>query len=866
MCSLPRLDRLHLTAALAAIVLSPLSAKPTTQGQITQDQRHFFETKIRPVLVKHCYECHSHEADIVAADYSLDSPDGLRSGGASGESAVVPGKPDKSSLIEALRYSEDGLQMPPSGKLPSRVVADFERWVAMGAPDPRAEDSETLKKKAQQKLAEGLWSLQPPVSPAVPQVQNKQWPQTPVDHFVLARLESESLRPVEDADPAKLIRRLYFDLVGIPPTPEEVRAFTAAPTSSALAAVVDHLLESPQFGERWGRHWLDVARYAESSGMEFNFTYPHAWPYRDYVIDSFNEDKPYDRFITEQLAGDLLPADSPEQGQENQLATGFLSIGPKRHNAGTQSFRSDIVDDQVRATSEAFLALTVGCARCHDHKFDPVPTEDYYALAGIFQSTETLHGTTKIKYSRHPADLVPFGSPNAQQQHEAYVAHQEKIKKAQQKLDETEEERKGIEEKLKAAEKRKQQSERQTEDTKDGENTEDGEDTESLQSKLASLKENAQSLKETVKQLNANAPKPPKYGMGARDGDVEDTHVAIGGDPGNKGDKIARGFLSNVEVKDAPKVSDESSGRLTLARWIASRHNPLTARVMVNRVWHHLFGRGLVPTVNNFGVLGEKPSHPELLDHLAVRFMDEGWSVKRLIRSIVLSRVYGLSTKKDPALFEADPQNVLLWRMTPRRLEVEPLRDAILAVSGQLDRSRPEGSSVTELGQQLSRGVAWEKLNPQSHRRTVYLPVVRHYAPHMLQEFDFAASSLVVGDRAETTTAQQALFFLNNEFMLQQARATARLLIAQQPDDVASQVRSAYQRALSRNATRDELARAKAFIEKASRFLKVEEQSMDENTQRELALASFVQALFGSAEFRYLIHPPETADAKMAAR
>ncbi|MEQ9410679.1 MAG: DUF1549 domain-containing protein [Fuerstiella sp.] len=814
----PRLCRSAFPAALLLVALLLTSVSAGQSGEISPEHRTFFENRIRPVLVKHCYECHSHAADTLSADYALDTRDGLRGGSAAGDVAVIPGDPANSPLLLALRYSSDALQMPPEEQLPESVIADFEQWIRMGAPDPRTEDPEVLRRRAREASAGKLWSLQPPLMPDLPAVSDTAWPRSAIDRFVLARLEARDLHPVADADPRKLVRRVHFDLTGLPPAPDVVESFTANPTPSAYAKLVDELLASPHFGERWGRHWLDLARYAESSGMEFNFTYPHAWPYRNYVIDSFNKDKPYDRFLTEQLAGDLLPADSAAERDENNLATGFLAIGPKRHNAGTTEFRMDIVDDQIRATSEAMLGLTVGCARCHDHKFDPVPTADYYALAGIFLSTKTLHGTTKIKYSRHPSELVAFG-PDADERHQQCQDYQKKLKEAEKQLSDREAELKKL--------KREEQKQAETD---------------------------VQNLKKQVAQLKANAPEPPRYGMGASEGEPSDTSVAVGGDPGSKGDTVPRGFLSCVKLEQLPEVPETASGRLELARWITARDNPLTARVFANRVWHHLFGRGLVPSVNNFGVLGERPSHPQLLDYLAVRFMDDGWSVRKLIRRTVLSRAYQLSTRKDADLYRADPENTLVWRMTPKRLEIEPLRDAILAVSGRLDRSRPDGSPVTALGQQLARGVAWEKLNPPSHHRTVYLPVVRLYASHMHQEFDFAASSLVVGDRAETTTSQQALFFLNNEFVLEQSGATASLLIERHPENVEQQLRLGWQRALSRQPTAAELQVVQDYLKRTANALADEYEDAEERHQ--VALASYIQTLFGSAEFRYLLHAP----------
>ncbi len=865
-----------LVAAVSGFAVSPFAVSPSTASEpIRQDERQLFETHIRPVLVKHCYECHSHETGSLLSDYAIDSPDGMRDGGASGQPAVVPGDPDSSPLLQALRY-EGELQMPPDEQLSDEIVQHFENWIAAGAPDPRSEDRDSLRQKSFAESAESHWAFQPPIRPEPPVVNDEDWPRTAADRFVLAKLEGRELRPVGDAEPEKLIRRVYFDLIGLPPSPQDVARFVDDPSESHFAEIVDDLLDSPRFGERWGRHWLDVSRYAESSGMEFNFTYPHAWPFRDYVIDSFNDDKPYDRFVTEQIAGDLLPADSPKQRDENRLATGFLAIGPKRHNDRKTSFRMDVVDDQIRTTSEALLGLTVGCARCHDHKFDPVPTEDYYALAGVFLSTDTLHGTTKIKYSRHPSGLVPFG-PDAEARHEEYETHQTKLKDAEEKLSDAKTKKGEAEKDLKDAEKKltkiRERLEADSEDADEPEASREKQakeveaqrkEVEAKEQRLETLAGKIEPLKSKLKKLKENAPQPPEYGMGVTEGEIQDTHVAIGGDPGNQGDSVPRGFLSAITLAETPEIEKDASGRLALARWITSEDNPLTARVMVNRVWHHLFGRGLVPSVNNFGSIGEPPSHPELLDHLAVRFVEEGWSVKRLIRSLVLSRSYQMSTRKDPGNMQLDPENVWRWRMTPRRLEVEPLRDAILTVSGQIDLSRPDGSTVTQLGQQLARQVSWEKLNPESNRRSVYLAAVRHYAPHMMQEFDVAASSLVVGDRAETTTSQQALFFLNSDFVLDQALATARSLIDESPDDPAARIRTAYRRAVSRAPTAIEVRRATEFVEQTAERLSADDEDPSEN--RTLALASFVQTLFGSAEFRYLIHSPSRNDPKVVAR
>ncbi len=801
---------------------------------MTQREREFFEEKIRPVLVKHCYECHSVKSENMDSDYSLDTRMGIRSAGSSGEIAIVPGDPKNSPLLRALNYED--LEMPPDEKLPASVIADFEKWIKMGAPDPRDGDPFKMRKELEKKKSATLWSLNPPEFKGLPRVKNKKWSQHPVDRFVLAQMERHRLHPVGDASAEALLRRVYFDLIGLPPSPEQVEAFTKNPTSEAYTKVVDELLSSPHFGERWGRHWLDLARYAESSGMEFNFTYPHAWPYRDYVIAAFNKDKPYDRFLTEQLAGDLLEAKDQKEREENLLATGFLAIGPKRHNASGTEFKYDLADDQIKTVTKTFLGLTVACARCHDHKFDPIPTKDYYALGSIFQSTKTLYGTKTIKYSNHPSPLIPFGE-NAVELNKKYLAHLEKINKLNKEVKAAD----GLRLKLENMDEKKQDKKA-----------------------IAEAKAKIEKLKKQIKELEKNAPKQPKYAMGVAEGKAIDLTVAVGGNPSTRGEKAPRGFLSAVPVKQTPTIASNSCGRLELAKWMTDPGNPLVSRVMVNRIWQHLFGIGIVPTPNNFGTIGKPPTHPELLDFLAITFMENKWSVKKMIRMLVLSRTYRLSTVDDEANRLIDPQNVYLWKATARRLEAEAIRDAILAVSGELDLTPAEGSTVTPIGQKLARDVPYEKLNPPSKKRSVYLPIVRNYEPHIFQEFDFASSSLVVGQRATTTTAKQALFFLNNDFILAQSEATAKLLMKQAPQDVDARIRLAYLRALSRQPSTDEIAHVKQYLEQAEKDLAKAEP--DAAKRRLRALASFVQVIFSSAEFRYLIQPPQQKQTTILTR
>ena len=409
-------------------------AEPKTK-QADSKGLELFKTQIEPVLVKHCYECHSKQGKSVEGGLELDSPSGMMRGGDTGP-MVKPHDLEKSSLIQMLRHEGDVSGMPPEEKLSDEVIAAFEEWIRLGSPDTRKETGPTLKEKRLE-AAKQHWSFISPQSVKQPKVNLKDWPRDAmIDGFILSAIEKHGMKPVADANRLTLVRRVYFDLIGMPPSPEEVNAFITDKSPDALPKLIDQLLESPRFGERWGRHWLDVVRFAESSGMEFNFSYPHAWPYRNYVIDSLNQDKPYNVFLREQIAGDLIPAkagDSPEQIEARRIAPSMLSFGPKRHNSSGTGFRMDIVDDQINTVSRATMALTVSCARCHDHKFDPIPTADYYALAGIFLSTEPLYGTIKQKYSNSPTDLLPIGS-GAEALHIAAEEYEKKIQTAEKTL------------------------------------------------------------------------------------------------------------------------------------------------------------------------------------------------------------------------------------------------------------------------------------------------------------------------------------------------------------------------------------------------------------------------------------------------
>jgi hypothetical protein len=806
------------------------------------EQVAFFEKKIRPALIEHCYKCHSAESEKVKGGFLLDTRDGVRKGGDGGP-VVVPGSPDRSSLIKAVRYKDETVRMPPKAKLPDEVVADFEAWVKMGAPDPRDRAKAAAKGEIDVEKGRQFWAFQPPKKATPPAVKDAGWSRSEIDRFVLAALEAKGLKPVADADRRTLIRRVYLDLTGLPPTPEDVEAFVKDTSPQAFERVVDKLLASPRFGERWGRHWLDVARYAETTGKTVNVNYPHAWRYRDYVIAAFNADKPYDQFIKEQLAGDLMPTSDPKAKAERTVATGFLAIGPKALNErnGLQ-FELDVADEQIDVTTQAFLGITAACARCHDHKFDPIPQKDYYALAGIFRSTENCYGTIRFVQSNRPSPLLPLPK-------EAVVPV------ATEKL--TAAERKRIEAQIEELQNRKidQPVQRVF-----------------IQGQIALLRARldavdadgnpklvAMGVRDKPAFGGGGFRPPPKKGPGGGFGPfgggsfaVADSPIFTRGEPDKPGEVVPRGMLQVMSTSQ-PKVR-AGSGRKELAEWIASRDNPLTARVMANRVWLHLFGRGLVPTPDNFGAAGQPPSHPELLDHLAITFMDDGWSVKKLIRRVVLSRAYQLGSASDPKCHEADPDNALVWRMTPRRLDAESLRDSVLAVSGLLDTAPPAGSAVARQGEGPTNGPRFggpitQAINdPRTSYRSVYLPIVRDNLPEVLSLFDAADPSLVVAERPITTVPAQSLFLLNNPFVMRASDAAAdRVVKAGETDP--ERVAAAYKLFYGRPPTEKEATAASDFLSQY-RAAATKDRVPAFRVQREV-WAAFTQALFASAEFQY---------------
>ncbi len=780
-----------------------------------QNGSELFEKKIRPILVAECFKCHSTTAEKVKGGLILETRDGMLKGGDTGP-ALVPGNVTESLMIRAISGVDKELAMPPKKKLGKEVVAAFTQWVQLGAPWPGAGGTSVPPSPAENEkpsaaaaahynnLRLELWSWQPIKPGAVPPVKdpkNAAWAKTDIDRFILAKLEDKTLSPSAMADKGTLLRRATFDLTGLPPTPAEVDAFVKDPSAGAFEKVIDRLLASPRFGERWGRHWLDVARYAESTGMARNYVYHYAWRYRNYVIKAFNDDRPYNTFVTEQLAGDLLPYQTPAEHDEHIVATGLLTLGPRDYNEKNKSqFLMDAVDEQIDSMGKAFLAQTVGCARCHDHKFDPIPTAEYYSLAGIFRSTVELPG-------------LDINRPKLSKPTHAALAHLSGF---------TPEEAKD-----------------------EGSAADDGQ-------------KGKKALKAVLKaRYGAETHEAPRHlAMGVRDdAKPADAHILVRGELDQRREIVKRGFISIPCMKEhEPAISANESGRRELAQWITDPANPLTARVYVNRVWAHLFGLGIVKSVDNFGTTGDHPSHPELLDFLADRFQKDGWSTKKLIRQVMLSAAYQQASTFDKAKFTADPENALLWRMNQRRLDAEAIRDAILASAGRLNTTPPIASPALNMPSlnvgKGKQGLGAADLATSNLQRSVYLSVLRGDVPEALEVFDMADPNVVDGSRDVTTVAPQALFMLNDAFVLHQAKAMVERLANTGAVTDITRIDAAYKLTLGRASTPSERERALNFIASAVRDAQArkEEPSKAQST----AWASFCQALFACAEFRYL--------------
>ncbi len=829
----------------------------------------FFEKSIRPVLEASCFRCHSTKGEKVKGGLLLDSRELILAGGDSGP-AIVPGAPESSLLLTAISYTDEDLEMPPKRPLADNVVQDFERWIEMGAPWPAqpALDQPTLGEHGIDfESARQWWSYQSPQAATPPAVENESWPWGAVDQFLLAAMEEQNLRPVPDAEDIAWLRRVSLDLAGLPPTPQEFEAFSQDKTEQRYEKVVDQLLGSPRFGERWGRHWLDVARYAESSGRDANIVYPHAWRYRDYVIEAFDRDLPYDQFLAQQIAGDLMPAEHPTQRAQLDIATGYLALGSKSHTTrDPRQFATDLVDEQVDALTQGMLGVTVSCARCHDHKFDPIPTEDYYALAGVFRSSQALYGTFQGQRNRYPTDLIELpleaDISNGTPMPDTFLRF---AKEQQERLSGEVANPSGASRR----ERRARADEMQSEESMQGESMKMGADKEedtrrrrqverANKDSLAAINDLFVRFDENGQPTSAN-----RVAMGMRDAIASDMPLLIRGEIDAVGPLVPRG-VPQILSPGGIEIPEGTSGRLQVGEWVASADNPLTARVWVNRIWLHLFGAGLVSTPDNFGMSGQTPSHPQLLDWLAVNFMEQdGWSTKSMIRRLVLTHAYRLGATENKQNHRIDPNVVALWRMPERRLDAEVIRDSMLAVSGKLDLERPGGAVVNVLEGEQRRDRVFQYLdNPKAHR-SVYLSLLRDRVPDSMEVFDVADPTFVTGDRRETSVATQALYLMNDPEVMELADAFAQRILAHSADSK-QRIEHAFLLALGRQPSASEVRAVKSFIKEYARMPHPQDNSYDRKRSRKSrsdedraqqatreVWSAFVQTLFQSAEFRY---------------
>tara|TARA_R110002049_G_scaffold72490_6_gene187449 strand:- start:159131 stop:161659 length:2529 start_codon:yes stop_codon:yes gene_type:complete len=826
----PQAIRLCIAVALCNSIVA-VAAEDQSQHEA------FFESKIRPTLVKHCYECHSLKHDAAEGGLTLDTPAGLLQGGDRGP-AVVAGRPDASLIMTAITHADPDLTMPPDRDPLSRsIIGDFRQWIQQGAHDPRSNDVATDQiasvsgmqaRRWKNDRDEFLhWAYRPIQATPPPSIAGQGWARSEIDEYILARLQSNALSPSPDASPSTLLRRVSLDLIGLPPNASQRHRFLRAVRNSdldtAMRDEVDRLLALPQFGERWGRHWLDVARYAESSGKESNLTFPHAWRYRDYVIDSFNIDKPYDRFLVEQIAGDLLPASDEQQRAKHLIATGFLAIGPKSLNEmNPRQFKADLVDEQIDTVSRSILATSLACARCHDHKSDPFSMEDYYAVAGVFYSTDTRFGSSIGPESQIDSDFIRL--PTLPQQSIPNHSFSEReFTKLISKVGELK-----WEKRLRMA----QAFWARWTGKEPGMYY-------SLQDALR-IRWSLGNLDAKLKTVDDDGQALP-LAMGTVDGRApRNVAVLRRGELSMPGDIVPRGFPAFYDSGHRYVVPENQSGRLELARWLTDPAHPLTARVIVNRIWQHLFGEGLVRTVDNFGSDGQTPSHPALLDHLATQFVAHDWSIKWLVREIALSRSYRQSSDYRDQAFQQDPENRLLWRANKRRLDAEVIRDGMLALAHRLDFCRPDASLVANIGNRPVSIIGFDKRVAAdldgSRYRSVYLPVIRDRLPDAMELFDGAEPSLVTGKRQTTNVPLQSLYLLNSEFLMQQSDALAARIqryARSQTDRITLVIELCFCRA----AEPDEIRIAKQFLGKQPDVRRWSE---------------YCQALLCTAEFRNL--------------
>ena len=694
-------------------------------------QVRFFETAVRPLLVEYCQDCHGPEGDMPAG-LRVDSLAALLKGGRSGP-AIAPGQPRRSLLILAVEHDPSVKAMPPKAKLNTQQIESLMRWVEMGAPWPQAPQDKRVPSGEQgapvlTEADRDFWAWQAPQASPVPVVHLRGWSRSPMDTFLLAGLESQRMQPAPPASRRKLIRRATFDLHGLPPRPAAIQQFLVDESPDAWSRLVDRLLASPRYGERWGRRWLDIARYADSNGMDDNMAYADAWRYRDYVIDALNADRSYDRFIYEQVAGDLLPRPDTNAGREadpfaSLIATGFLMIGPKMlAEDDPVKQQMDIVDDQIDTVGRVFMGLTLGCARCHDHKFDPISIDDYYALAGIFKSSRVmLSYRVDSKWNSRALGSLDL----------------------EQRLEHLEQELNRLDEIL-------------------------------VLGNFVGREEEKKRVAAELNQVREAYAQVPKA-MASQEGQIEDLQVFLRGNHLIRGRLAARRFPRLLSAAQDVALPRNESGRRQFAAWLTQEQHPLTARVMVNRIWQGHFVHGLVRSVDNFGRLGQRPRNQPLLDWLAIQFVESGWSIKQMHLRLMTSEAYRMSSRPRGNHMASDPENHYLSRMNRRRMEAEVLRDSLLEVADRLDGRM--GGAVLEgkTFRILSAETLKDPTLYSSARRSVYLPVLRSGLYEMFRAFDFPDPAVVSGSRSETTVAPQALFMMNSQLMDESSAALETL-------------------------------------------------------------------------------------------
>jgi hypothetical protein len=791
-----------LLLSFAACCFAQNASAPSAEGIA------YFEKNIRPLLAANCYNCHSSKLASPMSALMLDTKAGVLRGGKSGVPAVVPGKPEDSLIIAAVKHTANGLSMPPGKTLDPDQVDALIQWIKMGAPDPRTESAPAVTDAYDYQKARLHWSFRPINDPTPPRVASAEWNQSPIDAFIKQKLDEKRLTPQPRASKLTLIRRVTYDLIGLPPTPEEIDAFLKDSSPRAFEKLVDRLLASQQYGEKWGRHWLDVVRYADTAGDNADFPVPSMYRYRNWVIAAFNRDEPYDQFLRDQIAGDLIAAKedlahkNKEEWQAKVIATGYLA-NSRRFGSRANEFHLTI-DDTIDNLGKGMLGLSIACARCHNHKFDPIPNTDYYALYGIFKSTNYAHAGTEIY--PHTYGFTALNPDDAA------------------KLKEVEDQLSGLDNRI--------------------------EDITAGRIKFANDAEKRKAQQEdraNGQKWSAAYPYLQKT-YSVSDGKAADAKILVRGEPGTLGPVVPRGFLTILGGEKLPP-DEKGSGRLELAQWITAPKNPLTARVIVNRVWAWRFGQGIVATPDDFGTRGEPPVNPELLDYLASRFIEDGWSIKKLNRRILLTRAYQMASGNNDADALKDSKNAYLWRFNPRRLDAEEFRDALLMVSGNLDTA-PGGEQPfpPEMSWKYTQHIPFLGADAAyaTNKRSVYLMQQRIRRQPFLELFDGADTNAETGVRPLTTTALQALYVMNDPFFHEQADALA-IRVGMNYGTDAERLTYTYRLLYGRPPGADEIRDGREFLAKERQSLA--DAATPEWQRARTAWSSLMRVLLGANEF-----------------